>query len=104
MAGNGNTARSPISSGIKDFLTFCRMEKGLSRNSLDAYRRDLEGLRTFAEPLGSDTLPDAELLNNYINTLYSNQLSGRSIARHLSSLRSFFAFLVAEDKLKQDPT
>ena len=44
MARNGNAAGSPISSGIRDFLTFCRIEKGLSKNSLDAYGRDLEGL------------------------------------------------------------
>ena len=104
MTRNGTTAGSPISSGIRDFLTFCRMEKGLSRNSLEAYGRDLEDLRAFVEPLTGGSLPDAEILNTYINQLYTNSLSGRSIARHLSSIRGLFGFLAAEDVIREDPT
>jgi integrase/recombinase XerD len=104
MARNGNTAKSLISSGITDFLTFCRIEKGLSRNSLEAYGRDLEDLRSFAEPLTGGAIPDIELLNAYVNHLYTKSLTGRTIARHLSSLRSFFSFLVTEDKILEDPT
>jgi len=104
MARNGNAAVSPISSGIRDFLTFCRMEKGLSKNSLEAYGRDLEGLRVFAEPLIAGAIPQVELLNSYVNHLYSRSLTSRSIARHLSSMRNFFSFLVTEDKITEDPT
>jgi integrase/recombinase XerD len=104
MARNQIAVGTPISSGIREFLTFCRMEKGLSRNSLDAYRRDLEDLRSFCEPLSGGAIPQAELLAKYVNQLYSKSLSGRSIARHLSSMRGFFGFLVAEDKIKDDPT
>lgn len=103
MVRNGNMAKSPISSGITEFLTFCRMEKGLSRNSLDAYGRDLEDMRAFAEPKTGGSLPNAELLNTYINSMYSNKLSSRSIARHISSMRSFFGFMVGEGKLQEDP-
>lgn len=80
------------------------MEKGLSRNSLEAYGRDLEDLRAFSEPIIPDGLPDAELLNKYINSMYSKSLTGRSIARHLSSIRSFYGFLVAEGRLRHDAT
>src|SRR5271154_4153454 len=104
MARNGNMAKSLISSGITDFLTFCRMEKGLSRNSLDAYGRDLEALRSFAEPLTGGAIPDIDLLNIYVNHLYTKSLTGRTIARHLSSMRSFFNFLITEDKVLEDPT
>jgi integrase/recombinase XerD len=104
MARNENQVRSPISSGIREFLTFCRMEKGLSRNSLDAYGRDLEDLRSFAEPLTRGDFPGTELLNQYVNQLYTKNLSSRSIARHLSSMRSFFGFLTAEGKVQVDPT
>src|ERR1700748_2982757 len=104
MARNVNAALSPISNGIRDFLTFCRIEKGLSKNSLDAYGRDLEGLRSFAEPLTGGAIPQVELLNTYVNHLYSKSLTSRSIARHLSSLRSFFSFHVTEDAIKEDPT
>jgi integrase/recombinase XerD len=104
MARNQNPAQTPISSGIRDFLTFCRMEKGLSKNSLDAYGRDLEHLRAFTEPLTKGGLPNLELLNTYINSMYTKSLTSRSIARHLSSIRNLFGFLVAEGRLPEDPT
>ena len=104
MARNQIPAQSPISRGIRDFITFCRMEKGLSRNSLEAYARDLEDLRAFAEPSTGGSLPDEELLNTYINHMYSKNLTSRSISRHLSSIRSFFGFLVMEDRIQEDPT
>ena len=46
------------------------MEKGLSRNSLDAYTRDLADFRAFAEPRTQGGYPDAELLIQYLNSLY----------------------------------
>jgi integrase/recombinase XerD len=104
MDRNGNSALTPISSGIRDFLTWCRVERGLSRNSLEAYGRDLAALRSFVEPITGGGLPQTELLNKYVNQLYRKDLTSRSIARHMSSLRSFFSFLVTEDKLKEDPT
>src|SRR3569833_2994636 len=104
MDRNGNSAFSPISSGIRDFLTWCRVERGLSRNSLEAYGRDLEALRSYAEPVTGGGLPQTELLNKYVNQLYQKDLTSRSIARHMSSLRSCFSFMVTEDKLREDPT
>jgi integrase/recombinase XerD len=104
MAEIGSTAESPTSRAIRDFLAFCRMEKGLSANSLDAYTRDLAVFRAFTEPLTHGELPDADILRAYLNGLYKKGLSSRSIARHLSAVRSFFHFLVAEERVAVDPT
>lgn len=104
MAELGSTAESPTSRGIRAFLSFCRMEKGLSRNSLDAYGRDLAALRAYSDPLTGGDLPDTQLLKSYLNHLYTQKLSSRSIARHLSAIRSLFHFLVAEEKVAIDPT
>jgi integrase/recombinase XerD len=100
----GSTAESPTSRGIRAFLSFCRMEKGLSRNSLDAYGRDLAALRTYTDPLTRGDFPDTQVLKSYLNHLYTQNLSSRSIARHLSAIRSLFHFLVAEEKVAIDPT
>jgi integrase/recombinase XerD len=104
MAEMGSSAESPISRGIRDFLVFCRMEKGLSRNSLEAYGRDLNGLLAFCDRSIAGSFPDAEALHIYINQLYKKDLSPRSIARNLSTIRSLFHFLVAEEKVAVDPT
>jgi integrase/recombinase XerD len=97
-------AESPLSRGIRGFLAFCRMEKGLAQNSLDAYSADLAGFRSFAEPLTGGGYPDAEVLLLFINSLYQKNLSGRSIARHLSAVRNLFHFLLAEGFVQGDPT
>jgi len=104
MAEFGSTAESPTSRGIRAFLAFCRMEKGLSANSLDAYSRDLARFRVFSEPLTNGGLPDVEILRSYLNHLYKRDLSTRSIARHLSAIRSLFHFLLADEKVAVDPT
>ena len=104
MAEMGSTAESPTSRGIRAFLAFCRMEKGLSQNSLDAYGSDLAAFRTYADPLTGGHFPGENILKAYLNHLYTQNLSGRSIARHLSAIRSFFHFLVADEKVAVDPT
>jgi integrase/recombinase XerD len=104
MSAKGTKAESPISRGIRAFLGFCRMEKGLSTNSLDAYSSDLTGFRAFVEPLTGGGYPDAEVLLVYIGSLFKKDLSSRSIARHLSAVRSLFHFLLTEGLVLSDPT
>jgi integrase/recombinase XerD len=104
MTPKGLTAESPLSRGIQQFLAFCRMEKGLSNNSLDAYRRDLAGFLAFTSPLTGGGYPDAEILIQYLNSLYKKDLSSRSIARHLSAVRSLCHFLLTEGLIPSDPT
>jgi len=104
MLPKGLKAESPLSRGVQSFLGFCRMEKGLSPNSLDAYSRDLAGFVVFASPLSSDSYPNAEVLITYLNHLYKQDLSSRTIARHLSAVRNLFRFLLSEGLIASDPT
>jgi integrase/recombinase XerD len=87
---------------IASFLAFCRIEKGLASNSLEAYRRDLERYhRALPADLGSD---HKDTVLGYLNSLYRSGLSSRSIARHLATLRNFYSFLVREGAMASDPT
>jgi integrase/recombinase XerD len=97
-------AESALSRGIRAFLAFCRMEKGLSLNSLDAYTRDLADFREFSDKKTGGELPQAEDLVIWLNTLYKKDLSSRSIARHLSAVRGLFRFLLTEGFISTDPT
>lgn len=96
---------APVSAGpsIRSFLSFCRIEKGLAPNSLESYGRDLY---RFEEWLGSSApVPEeAEKLRSYLDSLYSAGLGGRSVARHLTTLRNFYRFLLVEGKIPADPT
>jgi integrase/recombinase XerD len=87
---------------LREFLNFCRIEKGLSANSLQAYSRDLKRFGGFA---GSNppAIPGRETLHLYLNSLYRAGLTGRSVARHLASIRSYYGFLLQEGKIEADP-
>jgi integrase/recombinase XerD len=97
---------SPLAPYITDFLNFCRIEKGLAVNSLDAYRRDLQRYAVyFQDQNGSQiTVNHTDTVLGYLNSLYRSGLGSRSIARHLASLRNFYSFLLREGKVAADPT
>jgi integrase/recombinase XerD len=104
MVQKGLKAESPVSRGVRAFLGFCRMEKGLSANSLEAYSNDLADFLAFAEAKTAGDYPHAEDLVLYLNNLYKKDLSSRSIARHLSAVRGLFRFLLTEGHISEDPT
>ena len=87
---------------VKSFLDFCRIEKGLAWNSVEAYRQDLERFLAFAAA-NPDT-PELDRIRRYIDSLYRSGLSPRSIARHVTTLRNFHAFLLEQGALPADPT
>ncbi len=93
----------PLQDAIRDFLNFCRIEKGLSANSLDAYSRDLRRWSRFAAASGGG-IPDHPALSLYLSSLYRSGLEARSIARHLATFRNFYRFLLTEGRLESDPT
>ena len=86
------------------FLNFCRIEKGLAANSLEAYRADLERFGEFSARQCGGAIPDTEILRQYLDTLHQTGLGSRSTARHLSTLRGFYAFLLGEGRIAADPT
>jgi integrase/recombinase XerD len=103
MSAESTSAETRFGRSVRDFLAFCRMEKGLSKNSLEAYARDLADFQSFAEPLSRGNYPLEEHLVAYVNSLYQRGLESRSIARRLSAFRGFYHFLQAEGELAADP-
>jgi integrase/recombinase XerD len=85
------------------FLNFCRIEKGLAPNSLDAYERDLRRFLEFTRP-APDGIPDGTAVRAYLDDLHTAGLGSRSIARHLATLRNFYRYLLREGLLETDPT
>ncbi len=86
------------------FLNFCRVEKGLSNNSLDAYRRDLKRFLSHCKEANDTSAAAPETINRYLDSLYRAGLGSRSIARHLTTLRNYHSFLLREGWAASDPT
>lgn len=89
------------------FLNYLSVEKGLSRNTLEAYSRDLLNYTGFLidneNIIDPGDITQAKLLT-YLGILKEKSLSARSRARMLSSIRSFHRFLVQERYVSHDPT
>jgi len=101
-------ASAPLTAALPSeaaaFLDFCRIEKGLAANSLEAYQADLQKFVQFAGRQPDVAIPDVEAVRHYVDSLYQAGLGSRSVARHLSTLRSFYVFLVREGRVASDPT
>ncbi len=90
---------------ISQFLTHVRVEKGLSANTVAAYRRDLAKFNTFAqkrkrmlETVNRDDLVD------FLAGMYREKLESRTVARHLVTIRSFFRFAQVQELITADPS
>ena len=93
---------------IARYIDAVWLERGLSRNTLDAYRRDLEG---FARFLSNDGQRDSDLLavtmfelSQLMQNLASRSVSPRSQARMVSSLKGFYRYCLRENLIANDPT
>ncbi len=91
----------------KEFITYLKLERSLSKNSVEAYEDDFLKLAHFVEIAGIKKQPetithhDIQQFLNWINQL---GMSSRSQARIISGLRSFYKYLLLENKVDTDPT
>ena len=88
---------------IEAFLEMLAAERGAARNTLEAYRRDLEDFARFGGGAGAAEA-SAEQTQAYMAGLGRAGLSARTSARRLSALRHFFRFLLREGVRADDPT
>lgn len=89
---------------LQTFLDFLSIEKGLSFNTVLSYSRDL---RKFFRFLKKEKIPplkvSEENLIRFIHQQSRAGLSARSLARLISSLKSFYKFLILDDLIKRNP-
>ncbi len=90
---------------ITSFLTHAKVEKGLSSNTVSAYRRDLRKLEGFAQKrkLSLERISRDDLVD-FLAALYRQKLESRTVARHLVSLRNFFRFAQVQEMIPADPS
>ena len=82
------------------------LEDGLSRNTLESYRRDLRLFSAWLAAHRGKTLLQAQRMDllDYLAYKYQRKASPRSAARLLSSLKRFYRYLLRENRIQADPT
>ncbi len=95
------SAKRKAAHSIEAFLDMMSAERGASRNTLEAYKRDLTAFEDSAGDLKGATRED---IKRYLAKLSRSGAAATSQARRLSSLRQYFAFLYAEGMRGDDPT
>lgn len=91
---------------VDAFLSHLRIERALAENTLSAYGRDLTKLLSFLQERQLSTFQqvDADTLREFLRGLANSKISARTMARCLSTLRTFYRFALDEQLVDRDPT
>ena len=90
---------------LRRYVQYLCLERSYSKNTLDAYRRDLQKLLVFYADNHIDyRMVTLEQLDQFAGQLREEGIQARSVARILSGVRSFYRFLTLEKEVEQDPT
>ena len=84
---------SKLSDLIIEFLRYLLIDKGYSENTIESYKRDLDKFLEYNKNTSIDNISNEDL-KKYIKYLNDSGLNEKSIARNISSLKSFYKFLV----------
>jgi len=94
-----------IAVAIAAFLTHVRVEKGLSPNTVSAYRSDLLKFDEFGKKkkLTVESVTRDDLVD-FLASLYRQKLESRTVARNLVTMRNFFRFTLVQELRTEDPS
>jgi integrase/recombinase XerD len=88
----------------REFISYIQVEKGLSANTLQSYRRDIARLRQWAEKKGKQIEQvERKDLREWIASMSREGLAPTSVARAVSAARGFFSFLMLDGHIKRHP-
>ncbi len=96
---------SELALEAEEFLTWMATERGRSRNTLEAYRRDLAGYSLWLGEHGADLMNvSSAVLVNFVGARRTSGAAPASVARQLAAIRMLHRFFVEEGMRADDPT
>ena len=90
---------------LGSFFTFLYVEKGLSKNTVDAYKNDLKDFLSWINKINIQDykkVTETEI-NEYVAHLFKNGLKSSSVNRKISTLKSFYLFLIKKKLISLSP-
>ncbi|HPF83390.1 MAG TPA: tyrosine recombinase XerC [Bacilli bacterium] len=90
---------------LEDFLNYLEVERRYSNETIINYRIDIEQFIKYCNEnnLLNFSSITYEELRNYLQYLFKNNYSNKTISRHISSLRSYYKYLINKDIIKTNP-
>lgn len=85
---------------LSQYLEYLEIEKGLSKNTIEAYERDLTDFFSFVD----NAEIQRSLINSYIRSLHEKKYSPASIIRKIASIRGFFKWACSNEIIKSNPS
>lgn len=91
---------------VSQYLEYIEVERGLSKNTIDAYRRDLYSLFDFLQNLEISEINEIKRihLNMYIKNLHDKNYTPFTIARQIASIKGFFKWACVSEILQNNPS
>ncbi len=88
---------------IKDFEKYLLLEKRFSKHTVTAYVNDLKQFYKFSDISEIEIIKEHRVIRNWIVYLNENNISNRSINRKISTLKTFYRYLIKKGKIKTNP-
>ena len=90
---------------LRSFFNFLIIEKGLSKHTVNAYKTDIKGFIKWINKNNKESLFNIKVscVNQYISYLFSLKLKSSSVNRKISSLKSFYLFLLKKKLIRYSP-
>jgi len=92
---------------VKQFISYLKLERSLSANSIEAYQRDVEKLQQFLSMKHSELSPlkiTPKTLQQFLQYVNELGMSAFSQARILSGIKAFYKYMLVEELIETDPT
>jgi len=95
----------PFSYYTEKFLNYLGIEKNYSQHTVSNYKADLNELESFLSAQGGKDIGSIDyfLLRKFLSLLNERRLGKRTISRKISTLKSFFKFIIREQIIKSNP-
>ncbi|MDD2283179.1 MAG: site-specific tyrosine recombinase XerD [Eubacteriales bacterium] len=91
---------------VDTYLLHLKVERGLAKNTLDSYRRDLKKFVGYLRRNDINTLNevDRRMIMSFMEDLHNQHRAPATISRNLAAIRSFYSFLMQESLVKANPS
>lgn len=93
-----------MNSQLQSFFNYIEFEKRYSKHTLESYRNDLLQFETYLKPVQKEVYQAIHIdIRNWMVSMMEQKITPRSINRKVSSLQSFYKYLLRKGELKKNP-